>query len=54
MPEPAEETEETSVAAAEAATEEAPTGGLRNRRPTGKATHRLRRRTTRGTVALDE
>jgi hypothetical protein len=39
----------------ESATEEAPTaGGLRNRRPTGKASHRLRRRSTRGTVALDE
>ncbi len=29
-------------------------GGLRNRRPTGKASHRLRRRNTRGTVTLDE
>jgi hypothetical protein len=38
----------------ESATEEVPAGGLRNRRPTGKASHRLRRRSTRGTVALDE
>jgi len=29
-------------------------GGLRNRRPTGKTSHRLRRRSTRATVALDE
>jgi hypothetical protein len=29
-------------------------GGLRNRRPTGKGTHRMRRRRTRGGVALDE
>lgn len=29
-------------------------GGLRNRRPTGKGSHRLRRRRTRGGVALDE
>ncbi|BBZ50591.1 hypothetical protein H7H82_07050 [Mycobacterium heidelbergense] len=57
------------AAAAEPATEEAPTtqdaeatddteesrGGLRNRRPTGKGSHRLRRRRTRGGgVALDE
>jgi hypothetical protein len=38
----------------ESATEEVPAGGLRNRRPTGKASHRLRRRSTRGTVALDD
>lgn len=56
--EPAAEvaTEETPVAedteAAEA-TEEA-RGGLQNRRPTGKGTHRMRRRRTRGGVALDE
>ena len=31
-----------------------PRGGLRNRRPTGKGTHRMRRRRTRGGVALDE
>jgi hypothetical protein len=29
-------------------------GGLRNRRPTGKGSHRMRRRRTRGGVALDE
>jgi type IV secretory pathway VirB10-like protein len=62
-PEPAEETPEPA-AEAESATEEVPSaentetaepqGGLRNRRPTGKASHRLRRRSTRGTVAVDE
>jgi hypothetical protein len=67
--EPAEETLEAPVAATESpaspaspepetepesATEEVPTGGLRNRRPTGKASHRLRRRSTPGTVALDD
>jgi hypothetical protein len=31
-----------------------PRGGLRNRRPTGKGSHRMRRRRTRGGVALDE
>jgi MFS family permease len=35
-------------------TAEEPRSGLQNRRPTGKASHRLRRRTTRGTVTLDE
>jgi hypothetical protein len=34
-------------------TEEAP-GGLRNRRPTGKGSHRMRRRRTRGGVAVEE
>jgi len=29
-------------------------GGLRNRRPTGKGSHRMRRRRTRGGVAVDE
>jgi hypothetical protein len=43
----AENTEDTE-------TVEQPRGGLRNRRPTGKASHRLRRRSTPGTVALDE
>jgi hypothetical protein len=38
----------------ETATAEEPRVGLRNRRPTGKASHRLRRRSTRGTVTLDE
>lgn len=33
--------------------EEAPSG-LRNRRPTGKGNHRMRRRRTRGGVALDD
>jgi hypothetical protein len=33
---------------------EEPAGGLRNRRPTGKGTHRMRRRRTRGGVAVDE
>lgn len=62
--EPAETAVEP-LAEAEPATEEAPDeqatqaaeearGGLRNRRPTGKGTHRMRRRRTRGGVALDE
>ena len=33
---------------------EEPGGGLRNRRPTGKGSHRIRRRRTRSGVALDE
>lgn len=33
---------------------EEPRSGLRNRRPTGKGSHRMRRRRTRGGVALDE
>jgi hypothetical protein len=36
------------------ATEEAPRAGLQNRRPTGKGTHRMRRRRPRAGVALDE
>jgi hypothetical protein len=53
-----EATPDEPVAAAEDSageedTEE-PRGGLQNRRPTGKASHRLRRRSTRGTVTLDE
>jgi hypothetical protein len=58
-PEQAEEpvaesvTEEAPAPEAAEATEE-PTGGLRNRRPTGKGTHRMRRRRTRGGVAVDE
>jgi hypothetical protein len=66
--EPAETAVEP-VAEAEPASEEAPEeapdeqdtkaaeearSGLRNRRPTGKGTHRMRRRRTRGGVALDE
>jgi hypothetical protein len=60
-PEPAAEaaTEDTQAAPAAQDTEtaesaEAPQGGLRNRRPTGKGSHRMRRRRTRGGVALDE
>jgi hypothetical protein len=66
--EPVAVTTEDAEADAESATEEAPateateateaaeepTGGLRNRRPTGKGTHRMRRRRTRGGVAVDE
>jgi hypothetical protein len=33
---------------------EEPKGGLRNRRPTGKGSHRMRRRRSGGGVALDE
>jgi hypothetical protein len=46
-------TEEAPASQATEATEE-PGGGLRNRRPTGKGTHRMRRRRTRGGVAVDE
>jgi hypothetical protein len=46
-----EETEEPVEATAEDAEE--PRSGLRNRRPTGKGAHRMRRRRTGG-VALDE
>jgi hypothetical protein len=46
-------TEEAPASRATEATDE-PAGGLRNRRPTGKGTHRMRRRRTRGGVALDE
>lgn len=57
QPEPAAKTptEEAPVAedTTEAGTEEA-RGGLQNRRPTGKGSHRMRRRRTRGGVALDE
>ena len=51
--EPPEPMQETVEAATEPETEETQ-GGLRNRRPAGKASHRMRRRTTRGTVTLDE
>jgi hypothetical protein len=44
---PAQDTEDAE------ATDE-PRGGLQNRRPTGKGSHRMRRRRTRGGVALDE
>ena len=46
-------TEEAPASQATEASEE-PQGGLRNRRPTGKGTHRMRRRRTRGGVAVDE
>ncbi|MCV7031100.1 hypothetical protein [Mycobacterium sherrisii] len=49
----AKDTENTEVT--ESADEgEEPRSGLRNRRPTGKGSHRMRRRRTRGGVALDE
>jgi hypothetical protein len=48
---PAQDT--TEAEEAEEAAEE-PRGGLQNRRPTGKGSHRMRRRRTRGGVALDE
>jgi hypothetical protein len=65
LAEPVAVTTEDTAADAESATEEAPAsqateasdepaGGLRNRRPTGKGTHRMRRRRTRGGVAVDE
>jgi hypothetical protein len=44
---PAQDTEDAE------ATDE-PQGGLQNRRPTGKGSHRMRRRRTRGGVAVDE
>jgi hypothetical protein len=49
-------TEEAPASQATEATEatEEPRGALRNRRPTGKGTHRMRRRRTRGGVAVDE
>jgi hypothetical protein len=51
--EPAEEaTDEASEDTSEEAQE--PRSGLRNRRPEGKGSHRMRRRRTRGGVALDE
>ena len=60
-PEPAAEaaTQDTQAAPAAQDTEtaesaEEPQGGLRNRRPTGKGSHRMRPRRTRGGVALDE
>ncbi len=48
-----EAAEAATVAQAAEDTEE-PRGGLRNRRPTGKGSHRMRRRRTRGGVAVDE
>ncbi|MCV7380287.1 hypothetical protein BST11_24775 [Mycobacterium alsense] len=52
-PAPDAPTEGAPAATSEEATEAA-RGGLQNRRPTGKGTHRMRRRRTRGGVALDE
>jgi hypothetical protein len=50
-----EETQEPEQAQEPVAdTAEEPASGLRNRRPTGKGTHRMRRRRTRGGVAVDE
>ncbi|OBG20364.1 hypothetical protein [Mycobacterium sp. 852002-51057_SCH5723018] len=49
----AKEAEQTPEEQDTKAAEEAG-GGLRNRRPTGKGSHRMRRRRTRGGVALDE
>lgn len=45
--EPAEDAEDTEDA-------DEQRSGLRNRRPTGKGSHRMRRRRTRGGVALDD
>ncbi len=45
-PAPARDTEATEDTEAQ--------GGLRNRRPTGKGSHRMRRRRTRGGVAVEE
>jgi hypothetical protein len=45
--------QDTKDADAAEATDE-PQRGLQNRRPTGKGSHRMRRRRTRGGVALDE
>jgi hypothetical protein len=57
--EPESATEQVPAAQDTDATEdteavEEPRGGLRNRRPTGKGSHRLRRRRTRGGVAVEE
>ncbi len=50
-----ESTQETAAENTEAAEQpdDAP-GGLRNRRPTGKGSHRMRRRRSRGGVAVDD
>ncbi|OBI16788.1 hypothetical protein A5712_25065 [Mycobacterium sp. E2327] len=50
----AEAETEAEPAAEEAEAADEPRGGLQNRRPTGKGSHRMRRRRTRGGVALDE
>jgi hypothetical protein len=48
------EGEEVTEEPNEAEEGDEPRGGLQNRRPTGKSSHRVRRRRTRGGVALDE
>ncbi|OBI57303.1 hypothetical protein [Mycobacterium sp. E787] len=50
----AEAETEPEPATEEAEAAEEPRTGLQNRRPTGKGSHRMRRRRTRGGVALDE
>ncbi|WP_407685985.1 hypothetical protein [Mycobacterium sp. HUMS_1102779] len=49
----AAETQEAPTAEAAEEPDDAP-GGLRNRRPTGKGSHRMRRRRSRGGVAVDD
>ncbi len=51
--ETAEAPQDTQAAPAAQETDESK-GGLQNRRPTGKGSHRMRRRRTRGGVAVDE
>ena len=51
---PAAKDSQDTEAAEDTEADEEPRGGLRNRRPTGKTSHRMRRRRTRGGVALDE
>ena len=55
-PEPEPATEEVSATNGTEKTQVSaePQRGLQNRRPTGKASHRMRRRRTRGGVAVDE
>jgi len=50
----AEAPTEAAPATSDDMEEEEPGGGLRNRRPTGKGSHRIRRRRTRSGVSLDE
>jgi hypothetical protein len=50
----AESAEDTEADAEADDDTEEPRSGLRNRRPEGKGSHRMRRRRTRGGVALDE
>ncbi|MEY8013864.1 hypothetical protein [Mycobacterium servetii] len=49
----AAETQQAPTAEAAEQPDDAP-GGLRNRRPTGKGSHRMRRRGSRGGVAVDD